>query len=417
MSSRQQHCNWFCYKAMALFLLMQITGCGTTQPTAGSTTAKPADEKGTVSIKLPAGESLVEVNQRIERAINEGDTQALFAHIDIQGITAKANKTMKALYGQEVIKADRVKSLIGSIENDLRNHVNNQGRWKFVGTMEGTAINSYSNSLIRIDQEDGGKDYLGLQITVDGDQFVVEDMHRFHLSMGLAKTLEHVYSYLFRVTQYYRFAIFEGKEESTKKRNEVLLLIKEFNTHASVRDYQKLKQTYLKLPDAFKNDILLLAALLAAGKNDDNNYNDALTLLAQYYKSKIPKLEMVDYYIYQKEYDKALELVDDFEQLIGQDAGLDLIRAGLYSLDQQFERSLQFCKRALEREPDYIDAYDMLYDDFRRLKRHDDMVLVLELMQAKFGYQYDRQTFESDPDYQAFVKSVAYQNWIKTIAQ
>ncbi|MGD8570074.1 MAG: hypothetical protein PVJ39_18450 [Gammaproteobacteria bacterium] len=355
-------------------------------------------------------------NRKIEKSINAGDSSAVFDRLDIAKITEAANNELAVIFGRPLLNEQRTARLADRIEESVKGIIKNGGRWDFVRVMQSSADEQNHDCLIRLTTHDGGLSYLKLRLRKTGDDYSISDIYRYNIGMSLTETIVHLYNYTKIIDRNVKYQILEKKDDYEKRFKEVWTTVKLFNSAYLNNDYDRVMDHYNNLPAELKGDTLFLVSLIElAGAIDNEKYKEALALMHKYYDGQSMQVYLIDYYFFNGQYDAAKAEIDKLEKLVGPESGLDVLRASMAVYEKDYNTAMAYAKQALQKDADNKSAYDLLYDLFLDLQRYDDVVLILDIMENKFDYSYDRTLFEDEPDYAGFVKSEAYQTWSKKL--
>jgi predicted Zn-dependent protease len=147
-------------------------------------------------------------------------------------------------------------------------------------------------------------------------------------------------------------------------------------------------------------------------KVSEEAYRNALSELAPLYqKNDNYALMLVDYYVFNEEYDKAHQAIDTVATTIGQDAGLDSLHAGIALQNNNYERAIAYARDGIEREAAYEDNYWVLLDALVYSENYADAVLVLSILEQGFNYRFDARQMATLEGYEGFSRSEAFSGW------
>lgn len=395
---------WF----VIVVLAMLVTACAPQ-----SQNFQPDDKTRQTSDSANKDQSDVAVfNRNIEKRINAGDTSVIFDRLDVAKITKDANNELSIMFGRPLLNEQRTARLATRIEGSVKSIVKAGGRWDFVRVMQSSDNGQSHDCLIRLTTHDSGLSYLKLTLQKTGEDYSISDIYRYNIGMSLTETIVHLYNYTKTIDRIVKYQIFENKDDYEKRFKEIWTAVKQFNSAYLNNDYDKVLHHYNGFPAELKGDTLFLVSLIElAGAIDNNKYKEALGLLRKYYNGQSMRVYFIDYYFLNGQYGAAKAEIDNLEQRVGPESGLDVLRASMAVYEKDYDGAMAYAKQALQKDADNKSAYDLLYDVFLDLERYGDVVLILDIMEKKFGYNYDRTLFEKDPDYAGFVKSPAYQAW------
>jgi len=189
--------------------------------------------------------------------------------------------------------------------------------------------------------------------------------------------------------------------------------IKAYLAAAQSKDPHKQLAAYDALPVSMQtNSLLMFANVQAAQKISDEAYHSMLAKLAPIYKkSDNYALMLVDYYLINDDYEKAQQAIDTVANKIGQDAGLDSLHASIALQTNDYPLAIAYARDGISREAAYEDNYWVLLDALVYSQKYTDAVLVLNILEQGFHYQFDAQQMAALEGYQAFSNSEDFRGW------
>jgi tetratricopeptide (TPR) repeat protein len=180
--------------------------------------------------------------------------------------------------------------------------------------------------------------------------------------------------------------------------------------------YAESLEAFSQLPSDVTEKLVALKmrAQDARRVNNMSAYNRALDLIDLHYGRGNPALALtlIDYYIDKGDIDKALEAVDAFESRIGVDAGTCLMRARILFRAGEYGESVTYARKAVEREPDLDSAWYSLGKGYVGLKNYPQAVATYKTMQTRFHTTFTREAFVRDPNFSAFAQSRDFEKWL-----
>ncbi len=178
--------------------------------------------------------------------------------------------------------------------------------------------------------------------------------------------------------------------------------------------FDEASDTYTKLPSHVKDKRIMITVGMTAAIRGGNEarYKELLGDLAQHHgDDPSAAFMLIDYYFYQKTWDKVLASVDAIESRFGQDAMLELLRANVYLGNNELEKLEHHARKAIEIEPDFVDPYFTLSTGYVNAEKHAEAVKIFDVLVSKFGYQFNKDDFYAEPLYSKFVQSKAFKDW------
>lgn len=215
--------------------------------------------------------------------------------------------------------------------------------------------------------------------------------------------------------------LFGDVSESTLKRllgiseidKNVLEVFTKMAAAASSGDFAKALQLLDTLPKKIKTTkIILLVRAGYAMQVDEMLYGNALSELNQYYGDD-PTLSfaLLDYHIYQGDYDKAYAGVESMLRRYGADASILSLQANVLSALGRIDEAFVAIDAALEMEPELVELYTTKMYLLTFDERHRDMLSLIELADQRELAGHLATTL-SDSVFDGFRASEAYEDWI-----
>jgi tetratricopeptide (TPR) repeat protein len=254
-------------------------------------------------------------------------------------------------------------------------------------------------ALIRLTPEDGGISYWKVYLQKTKGRVSIIDW----LNYSLGDTASHAIG---------DFALQVGtaiKSPESKDSKAVMAYL----DAAQNNDLEKLVGAYDQLPTSLKTNALLMNSYQeAAGQVSEEANKAARSRLAPAYRKKDTyALLLVDYYIETEDYQKAHHAVDKAVTLLGADAGLDSLHAGISLTAGDYKQTIAYARDGIERERSYLGNYWTLLDALVYTKNYADAVMVLDIIEDGFGYEFDAQLLAEVEGYEMFTRSSQFKGW------
>ena len=343
-------------------------------------------------------------------AVSNQDTEWLDSNVDINLLMEKvANRSNVEAFKSKSFRKGFSRALKNrfslSITADLKNNGGYATYLKYI------RFDGGKRPIIRLDYADGMMNYLIPEIVKDGaDQYRFSDV--FYASTGqyFSQTMSDV-----AILSIESGTGFLDKLRGKKRFNDELTKVfAEVGEHRLAGNYQKAYDALMTLPDELKyEDVILTVSFGLAGSLSEKLYQKELNKLIEHSSSKENKeFLLIDYYFYREEYQKAVEVIDLFEEKYVEDGAINLLRSNLHYLDGDLESAIWSAVRCNALEPAYEDCYWNLVAFYAEAKRFEDVAEQLAILESDFGYVFDIELMKSEPIYSEFIKSNAYQEWI-----
>lgn len=176
-------------------------------------------------------------------------------------------------------------------------------------------------------------------------------------------------------------------------------------------DFAKAVELYKQLPEKLKQDKVSLGIRLSAAQQVSiEEYKDAIDDYYKYYPNE-PGLNLllIDRYIIDDDYEKALEAVDKTDSIVGGDVYLELYRANINTYLGNYLLSKNSFEKFLAKFPGYIDAYPVYVSI---LLVYDEYAKAIEVVKnCKENYNFDPLKELSQEDYPEFYASEEYKKY------
>lgn len=376
---------------LPLFLLLSLLAGCASQP------GKPVTPISTADYDLSSFEGFSEA---LEASMNARDTTLFSEHLDSHRF---ARRSLQSL-GLTAVKEKTVNSYAGMMGKAMKKRFaqtfSELESARFIRLLpEESNGADEAVALIRISPDDGGINYWKVYLQRDDGRVVIVDWFSYTLGDLATRSLGN-------------FVLQVGaamlKPESPEAR-----AVKAYLTAVKSGDPQQLFNAYNKLPAKFRSNSLLMSTYAQAAKGiSDDSYKAALTRLSPLYATHDNyAMLLMDYYLYTDQYDKAHQTIDVVEKNIGADAGLDNLRAGVALTTKDYQQAITYARNGIRREADYEGNYWILLDALVFSKNYSDAVLVLNILEDGFHYQFDMEQLAGVDGYQVFAQSEAFKVW------
>lgn len=179
------------------------------------------------------------------------------------------------------------------------------------------------------------------------------------------------------------------------------------------RNFPEIFARYQQLPESlrrhpFARHIYRIAATTAG----DESYEQALAEISKEGYSIERSFFLVDYYFLKGDYEKARQAVTDFSTLLQGDVALDDLLASIYLKEGKYLQSVLACETAILKDPEYEKAYLTLLTAFAVSRCYRDAILVLDLLETRFRYDFALKHFEKIEEFKDFAHSRELKEWL-----
>lgn len=165
-------------------------------------------------------------------------------------------------------------------------------------------------------------------------------------------------------------------------------------------------------PETLKHKVALIGRLRAAQAVDEKDYMDVMNQFQKLFPND-PCLDMIllDSYMLRNDYPGALKAIDRFDQAVGGDPFLDLMRASVCLLQGNSPAAESRIRRAIEREPTLQEGHMALMRMNLERQDYGEVLARMIEIQGKFGVRFD--DIETQPRFAGFIRSPRYSEWLR----
>ena len=181
---------------------------------------------------------------------------------------------------------------------------------------------------------------------------------------------------------------------------------------------EKVAGIVAKLPEEVRNEKLCLLQELQAAQAlaDDDQMESIIERYRRLYPDD-PAVDMlsIDYFALKKNVAQALRSAERFTQTMGEEAYMLTMIADLQWQLGKLKQARASVDKAIEREPDYLNAHWTLVAIALSQQDHTTVLETLQRLTKEFAVQLDPQSMRDSPTYAEFVKSPEFDRLLKFI--
>ena len=350
----------------------------------------------------------LEAAEKYAAAIEQGDPEAAKGLIDFQEIFRRATQgvDVPAGYREGFIRGALGETANGGFERSLANELQGDSSYRVlrahrVGNETAVWLRSWSETsginyhdLVFARAKDGSLKVVDLLVLSSGER-MSQTMRQLYIPAAASanRTL------LQRLT---------GADSHMAKYAEewqTFAKLTRTDPRAAIAAYQRLPQDLREMKGVA---ILLIKASRKVGESERMQ---AIAELRRIFPNDLAaEFLSIDWYKNQKNYDKALESIDIVEKTIGGDPFLDLLRADIYREKKDFDAAMGKVQNVIDAAPYFLLGYRTFIGIALECGEFDRVLEKLKLLDERFEIEWS--DFGQDADYQEFVASPQYQEWL-----
>ncbi len=171
---------------------------------------------------------------------------------------------------------------------------------------------------------------------------------------------------------------------------------------------------YDKLPESIREEkTAMWAYLMAAQQVDEKRYLQAIGAFRKAYPNDAClDMVLIDHYLLQGKYDRALKCIEALDKAVGGDPYLNVMRANIYVERKDLANARRLAEQTIEEAPDIVDGYWVLINVTLAERNFGDTAKWLTKIGEEFAIEFEDLT--TIPEYAEFVKSPEYQKWMQS---
>ncbi|HEV7782136.1 MAG TPA: hypothetical protein VGO58_12770 [Chitinophagaceae bacterium] len=198
--------------------------------------------------------------------------------------------------------------------------------------------------------DDGSLNYHDIELTRAGKDIKIADIFVYTTGEFLSETIRGLYNQV--KTAMDKNSIKNSQDEWSTKLPQMRALM-------TAGKYQEALDVYEDLPADIKRmrAVQIVHVLISSGLNDFTKYSAAIEEYKKLYPNE-PNMHLLllDGYIINKEYDKALDGVNQIDKMIDKDPFLDYYRYLVYNLKEKGDSAKISLERLMKNIPDFEDG-------------------------------------------------------------
>ncbi len=388
---------------IGIVVLMQ-GGCATNQ-TVATDTASEVPEGSSEALSTPLSEE-ERACKGLAKDLTDKNNSALYERLDAEYIASRALDKLSATKVRPELEMN-LRSSITAMLKGMIMFRSDDVRWDALGwEVDGERL----TCTVRTNLNPGGVSYVEFDLRKNRGQFLIGDWFDMLQQIRVSDLIDELFSDIYEVSTLSTSLAYRQSRNIPDDQRRY------FNFLGSLKsmDSKQILDGFDQLPRRFKNKPLyiMIGMRVATRMNDDSlRYIFLRELEQRFGASGNYDLALMDLYLEDENYDKVVQGVAAFKRKIGADPVLELLLAEVERMRGSKEAFYKHCLQAIDDDPNYIDTYWILLDQFVSDRRYADAVQVLNVLANTFGYEFKRKAFDLDEKYSDFVKSDAFKVW------
>ena len=397
-------------------IVVVLAGSGTTDGVeidATDATNAPFKSEASKRWKTPSDEECREFAKAFESAVASGDTKAMEEMFDWDAVLERATRGIKGVDRKRRQFIAGVKKGLKSrkgVGSQIVSSTRGDGSYRFLRVR---LRNGRKRILFRmLISDNGGMNYHDMVVVKQpGGKVRIVDIYVYLTAEMISTTMRRIYIPIAASQNKSILEKLSGKEKDFVKH------FKEFASMAAAvrsKQFRRATHIYGRLPKSLQKDKnVLILRLLASQEVSDEEYVKAIDAFRRHHPDD-PCVDIISIgkSILDEKYDDALDAVGRIDKSVGGDPHLDVLRASLYMLKEDYSLAKKRVKRAIKVEPTLLEAYYVLADLSVAEMSFDETTRVLQMIEDKFDVEFKDLT--SVPEYSEYVKSPQYQKWLNS---
>ena len=343
----------------------------------------------------------------IEEALNKRDLDAVMRTMDVESVTRLVLKDLGLnAKDREAVGKAFPRALRNNLEIGVRALEGSEGSARY---LRSGARNGKPYALVRYDLGDNGTDYVEYYLTSSGK---VEDWYAHSMAnlystsaaLGLATVLK---------TDSMLFSLFGTRLASEADAKPFSAL----RAALQAQDFAGAYRVLESMPEGFrKTRHWALLRVNYGGRIDEATHRAALRHLAEGF-GKDPELQfmLIDHYIFEAQYDRALVSVAALERAIGgADGATANLRGTILLIAKRFGEAEKACRQGMALEPDHKPAYWCLVGVGLAAKSGKLAVEGLKAYEKAFSMEFDVDKLAAIENYREIARTPEFAAWKKS---
>ena len=343
----------------------------------------------------------------IADALNKSDVDGVMRQMDVEAVTRLVLKDLGlGAKDRESISKGFPKALRNNVEIGVRSIEGSKGSAKYLrsGARDGKPY-----ALLRYDLGDNGTEYVEYYMT-SADK--VEDWYAHSMATRYSTSAALGLATVFK-TDSMLFAVLGVRTASDADAKPFQAL----RTNLQAQDFPGAYRTLETFPEGFrKTRQWAVMRVTYGGRMDEATHRAALRHLAQNFGTD-PELQfmLIDHYVFESQFDRALTAVAALEKTIGgADGATANIRGSILMGAKRYPEAEKACRQGMTAEPDHRNAYWCLVGVGIATNSGKIAVGGLKAYEKAFDTQFDLDKLGALENYRQIAKTPEFLAWKKS---
>jgi hypothetical protein len=360
-----------------------------------------------LSLQALAQPNAAATGEALAAALNERDLEAVFALMDVEAVTRLVMKDLGLnASDREAMRKAFPRGLRNNLDISIKSIDGTKGSAKF---MRGGAREARPYALVRFDLGDQGIDYVEYYLTAAGK---VEDWYVHSLATHYSTSARLSLATLFK-TDSLLFGLFGSRITSDAD----VKPFTELRVALQAQDFAGAYRALERFPEGFrKTRLWAMMRVTYGGRVDDATHRASLRYLAQNFGGDADlQFVLIDHYLFEDQFDKALASIGALERAIGgEDGATANLRGSTLIGAKRFDEAAQACRRGMAIERDHKPAYWCLVSAGLANRNGKIAVEGLKAYEKAFSIEFDLDKLGELENYREIARTPEFAAWKKS---
>lgn len=344
------------------------------------------------------------VGKKIDSTLNEGDATYMNNIYDLEELSKRfliAPETDKIKkFNKGFLKGFSEKFKFGDV---MLGHIDKGSRYDYLRSF----IDKEGNYIIQFRLYGDGLNYHNHIVEFFNEEPKIVDSYIFVSGENISETFKTMYTGLVLQQNFKNLASIKDAFSDIKG----LILIRNLKKEAK---FAEAKEAYETLSDVAKSKKIFKLMNVMISKNlSEEIYKEAINDFEKQFPNDASlNLISIDGYIMSKEYDKAMQSINNLDKAINGDDFLDYLRGNIYYLQSNSAKAEELFLKTIEKYDDFIDPLDSLLALYIEQKRNTKVIEVLDKMVNDFFLPKELISELVKENYAEFSETQEFKNWI-----